>query len=383
MAAPAGRIRFIDGLRGLAILMVVLFHAYVRWPQSYTYGTQFAHNPLLNTSTTGVDLFFIISGFVILMTLEGCSGFGVFIFKRWMRLFPAMLAASLVIAITAAVLPERPEGTIGFFDLFPGLTFGGDDVFHFFGGEGSPHSIEGTFWSLYVEVRFYIVFGLAYYMFGRGGALLALLIVFSLCAFERVTGSFWLIGHGMVFLTPAASAFDALHLDEVVDFLRASKYAWFLAGSLYYIYWSCGSNSAYFSALALTLAASALIDTSQHNIRALLNAHLFVSLAFAFAVRFKFVERLFNSRVLLFLGYVSYPLYLLHQNMMVAFISKVGRYGAIPSLLVPVVPIAVVISIAWLFARYIEPMSKRIIATVLNYCGLKMSRPYLPAEQKA
>lgn len=50
---------------------------------------------------TMVFNFFLISGFVITMSLEKCIDFGDFIFRRWLRLFPAMLIASILILITA------------------------------------------------------------------------------------------------------------------------------------------------------------------------------------------------------------------------------------------------------------------------------------------
>jgi len=90
------RIAFLDGLRGLAILGVLIFHAYGSFPQHLPSGDRFVVVPI-RLGYVGVQLFFIISGFVILMTLEKCSTLFDFGVRRWLRLFPAMLFASVLI----------------------------------------------------------------------------------------------------------------------------------------------------------------------------------------------------------------------------------------------------------------------------------------------
>jgi peptidoglycan/LPS O-acetylase OafA/YrhL len=41
------RIHFLDGFRGLAILLVVIFHAYAQWPEHYPYGSDYANIPVI------------------------------------------------------------------------------------------------------------------------------------------------------------------------------------------------------------------------------------------------------------------------------------------------------------------------------------------------
>ncbi|MBE2288046.1 MAG: acyltransferase, partial [Chitinophagaceae bacterium] len=65
------RYRELDALRGIAAIMVVLFH--------YS---------ILQVGTTGVDLFFIISGFVILMSVSKVNSGIEFVINRISRLYP-------------------------------------------------------------------------------------------------------------------------------------------------------------------------------------------------------------------------------------------------------------------------------------------------------
>ena len=82
----AKRLTNLDGLRGLAALAVLLYHytsIFPRfWPEAEPTGF------LVDFGGFGVHLFFIISGFVILMTLEKRGASRDFIIYRFIRLYP-------------------------------------------------------------------------------------------------------------------------------------------------------------------------------------------------------------------------------------------------------------------------------------------------------
>lgn len=145
------RIKFLDGLRGVAIAMVVFFHAYARWPELLVYGAKYAEFPVAKYGWLGVELFFMISGYVIYLTVEKCKSMGEFMGRRWLRLFPAMLVVSFLVYATAGFFNQRPAGIPGFRDLIPGLLFIEPLwLAKIFGG---PQGVlEAAFWSLFVEV---------------------------------------------------------------------------------------------------------------------------------------------------------------------------------------------------------------------------------------
>src|SRR5438105_3648135 len=101
------RFQELDGLRGLAALSIVLFHYLSRYDQIYTprgdvpFGFSYGAN--------GVALFFVISGFVIFMTLKRCKTALDFLVSRFSRLFPAYWAAALLTYAVGSVspLPEQ------------------------------------------------------------------------------------------------------------------------------------------------------------------------------------------------------------------------------------------------------------------------------------
>ncbi len=161
-SSGANRIEFLDGLRGLAVLLVILFHSYARWPELVPYGSTFSDIMLFSYGWLGVQLFFLISGFVIFMTLDRCTNLSEFFARRWLRLFPAMLICSLFIWYTAPLFPERPAGLPTIDQLIPGLTFVDPQWLQRFGIHAKP--IEGAFWSLFIEAQFYVVAGASYFI---------------------------------------------------------------------------------------------------------------------------------------------------------------------------------------------------------------------------
>jgi peptidoglycan/LPS O-acetylase OafA/YrhL len=348
------RLFFMDGLRGVAIAAIVLFHAYARWPALYPYGYRFADLPFLNTRTAGVNLFFMISGFVILMSLRRCQSYGAFLERRWLRLFPAMLLCSLLVIATAPFLPERPAGAVRFWDILPGLTFIGDQGFvrplwlwlsPLLGYV--PHSLEGVFWSLYIEVKFYILFGGAFFLLGERRAIAMLLFLFTMN----------LLLLNATINEALAPLLAATRLDEIAAFFRFDTYGFFGAGALLCIAHETSKKTYLFSAMAI--GALAIL-----SLPGLWLVNLTLLALICGAVESPRLQRLLTNRILIFLGFVSYPLYLLHENILVALTIKLGKaIPALPDVLLPLLPITGVIGLAWLIAAVGEPFLKRALAT--------------------
>jgi peptidoglycan/LPS O-acetylase OafA/YrhL len=146
----------LDGVRGLAVLAVLLFHGGITWA---------------GTGWLGVDAFFVLSGFLITALLvrehaaSGRVALGPFWLRRARRLLPALLV--VVTASLAFAALTAPEG------VTPGLrnsafaTFGYVQNWHLLladdGGyfaQGGPPSPLRHAWSLSVEEQFYVVWPL-------------------------------------------------------------------------------------------------------------------------------------------------------------------------------------------------------------------------------
>jgi peptidoglycan/LPS O-acetylase OafA/YrhL len=347
---PVHRLSYLDGLRGLAILLVLLFHAYARWPDHVPFGGDFADVFVFKTGFIGVNLFFLISGFVILMTLEKCTSFGIFFMRRWLRLFPAMLVCSAIIFATAPLFPERPAGLPMPRDLLPGLTFIDPAIWQKVIG-GTQGSLEGAFWSLYVEMKFYVVFGALYFSIGRLWAIWALSAIFFLS----------LVIPTFATLAPYLS-FAARPAAQLLGLLGAEYYGWFAGGAMFYRYASGGKLSWLIGGLGISLVSAGVMIEPSSKIAAIA-----VIALFAGSLVSRTVQLLLSAKWLLFVGFISYPLYLLHENLLVAGMIKLAVAApGLPSLLYPVLPALGLIGLAWIVASYLEPRVKHALQEGLN-----------------
>ena len=142
-----------QGLRGLAVIAVILYH----------------FEALLPGGFVGVDMFFVISGFVISASLyrEFASSQGIrlrrFYLRRFWRLFPALsLVVSVTLVLSAFIVsPLGPQQNSAITGLFALLGLGNVGVAISSGGYFQPAADTNSLlhvWSLGVEEQFYLVF---------------------------------------------------------------------------------------------------------------------------------------------------------------------------------------------------------------------------------
>lgn len=136
----------LDGLRGLAAAAVVIGHF------TTTFSVHYPMAPVssfeLENGQFGVQLFFLISGFVILMTADRAKRASDFAISRFTRLYPAYWIA-VVISIVVGALANvpgtqlSPLETLLNFTMIQRLLLVPD--------------VNGAFWTLAVEMQFYII----------------------------------------------------------------------------------------------------------------------------------------------------------------------------------------------------------------------------------
>ena len=151
----------IDGLRTLAVAAVLLYHLGVKW---------------IPGGFLGVDLFFVISGYVItrliLDSIEGINGLDLkeFYWARARRLFPGLLAVVIVSIIISAIF--APDAIHRLLSDAPFVLTGTNNwhlvALHqdYFAANGRPPLLQHT-WSLAVEAQFYAIWPLILYFIWR------------------------------------------------------------------------------------------------------------------------------------------------------------------------------------------------------------------------
>ena len=150
------RILELDAVRGIAALMVVLYH-YTTWS---TQSEGFSSTaPLFEfwQGKFGVYLFFIVSGFVIFLTLEKCDNISDFIVSRFARLYPAYWICVLITFLILYLTPI-PGREVSTQQLLINMTM----LQKFL----RVASIDGVYWTLAVELVFYFYMGM-YFIFRK------------------------------------------------------------------------------------------------------------------------------------------------------------------------------------------------------------------------
>lgn len=145
------RLLLLDCLRLTAAIGVVLYH-YTAFSGSEFWGVPAREVfPRLSLITAygalGVQLFFIISGFVILMSAYGRS-VGQFAASRISRLFPAYWTAVLLAAILLLVISPGSLNKVSWADAVVNLTMLQQAL--------TVPSLDGVYWTLWVELLFYL-----------------------------------------------------------------------------------------------------------------------------------------------------------------------------------------------------------------------------------
>jgi len=314
------------------------------------YGHAFADIPLFKYGYFGVHLFFIISGFVILMTLEKCNNATNFLYRRWLRLFPAMLVCSLLVYCTAGFFDERPRGQPELIQMVPGLTLIEPYILEKLTGI-QFQSLEGAFWSLYVEVKFYIFAAIVYFLFGAR----KLAICLFLCLL------FWLTLGQLSSLSSNQYISLGYSLANIFSF---EYFGWFSIGASYYLYLKSTESKWLYFGIFVSLISS--MAASQLNLAPFVAALLISTIFVASILSDKF-QKIMSSRFFLYLGFISYPLYLIHENMMISIVIKLNNYiPFISSFLFPAIAILIVSAVSYFISRNVEKVVKRYILMFIS-----------------
>lgn len=165
-----GHIPALDGLRGLAILMVSLYRFTTQSPGSTGDDAIFG----FDIGARGVDLFFVLSGFLITGILFDTKSderfFRNFYMRRTLRIFPLYYAALLLVLVLAPAWGFRGEAISDAQQHQSWLWLYGANIFIGWEGAWSLGCLN-HFWSLAVEEHFYLVWPLVIFCTTRKTAL--------------------------------------------------------------------------------------------------------------------------------------------------------------------------------------------------------------------
>ena len=94
---------------------------------------------------------------------------------------------------------------------------------------------------------------------------------------------------------------------------------------------------------------------------------------FAFSMFNTTVQKVLSNKFLVFVGFISYPLYLVHENASISMINQIhDAYPTVPGYLLPILPTIVVTIVAWNIAKYLEPLTRKLIKQAFSFKSVNL-----------
>lgn len=361
-AAPKGEIRALTGLRGIAALYVVFFHAngQYRMPELI--------RPFIRHGYMAVDLFFILSGFVMAMTYAGLfengfcfKSFKQFLLLRLARIYPLFALMTVLTAILIATVLSK---TYSFNHLGVALLFN-FTLTHVW---GFANSVVPPSWSISTEWAAYLLFPVGVFVglrLPRRWSLLGLLVSF---------GVLTLIAYGPTWIAQTElhrrhGPLDIASSYAVGTTLRclASFYIGLVAYRFRDLIPARGTGVFFLLIIGLLCVKNsdlALIP-------------LFALLIMSLSADEGWVARLLKSPVLYWLGVISYALYLIHDLVLRIVFKAIPAAGFhYPMLTALIASVVISLALATLSHYGYERPSRKVFR---NLVGRWFDKPQAPA----
>ncbi|MET9435926.1 acyltransferase [Streptomyces sp. NPDC006551] len=347
--AQPPRLALVDGLRLVAALVVAAFHFLgttnpAIWGESPKVFAYLVHRASMY-GWLGVEMFFLISGFVICMSAWGRTP-GEFAISRISRLFPAYWCVTLLIVARIALIPMQtgdiwsvihPRVIVANLTMFPGPL--------------KVDLLNGVAWTLDVEARFYL--------------LMVLVLKFG-ATYERMLGfcTVWLV---------AAFITHSMQIKLLDQFVLSIYAGLFIAGIVLYLMCRFGQNLMLWTMMGMAwayqlsvmqvrvnwhLATSNTTKTVSWTLCALLLTAFLVVLMLATLGPLKNLR----WRWLVTAGALTYPFYLVHMSLgiplakgLTRHVPALGHWGNI------VVTTTAMLLLSYVIYRWVEkPLGKLI-----------------------
>jgi peptidoglycan/LPS O-acetylase OafA/YrhL len=307
------RLDQIDGLRTVAIFWVAMYHFAVFWSPAgaglnlLPYGTALAQIPLASVGFLGVHLFFIVSGFVIALSLQRSAGVAQFLQLRAIRLWP-----TLIICGTITLIVVNTVGPVslmrGPLEYLVSLTFFPPSYVGRVIGSNELEWLDGAYWSLWTEIRFYVVAGFLFFI-SRQRFVLSWSLFAAVSAIIHLTG---VVQGGAI--------------EEVSRLMFAEYQPYFSVGIAIA---AIRGRSIQFLPMALLCVGIILSFAYPWIAQSGFAPSEFIGLVivFALALPVMLTQRrvpVLSSPVMVSLGAASYAYYLLHQNVGLSILGYIA-----------------------------------------------------------
>ena len=298
----SSKIDALQAIRGFAAIGVLMFH-----------GTEMIHDklgylPMHNVAMvgfSGVDVFFVLSGFIILYTSFGKTSVSNFVVKRFIRIYPIYWVVTVLLIGLYFLSPSPEQAHKG--DL--GVILGSLSLFP------QERYVVGVAWTLTYEVIFYLVFAVSYFKSPRAffytfSSWVAIVLIFYL--FHIKTGIYAVD----VFINPIVLEFSfgclIAYLYRKFQYIR--HYQWFLGCgiTLLVLMWSY-----YYQ---LKLIDSDILNDDMSRV-------CFFGIPAGLIIFGALYSCMLVPKVLVYIVDASYSLYLMHGTILSLLIKIITKYN--------------------------------------------------------
>ncbi len=341
----------VQGLRGIATLSVLVFHLFSRWgPQTSNGLNLYPFEPIQgwlgNVSSIlwiGVQLFFMISGFVIALSLNRADTFFEFWRLRFSRLWPPLVVALPLIWLVLRFSPTLPGASRDLLDLAGSFSLVKPALLTWLmPGDHHFDYTTGVLWTLWIELLFYFLASLIH--FARLSLLNSLVgIATVISATDLLSRTrFWL------YVPEEFKLVTTLLTGDLGHYIW-----WFVAGVAMYTIRFQFDRRRGWVAFSMSFAATTALGllNSPTNFGLFLVANIIIFALFASISNPRIAIGL-SARPLVFVGTISYELYLIHEALGVSFLQLVRIETSIRSPIASVLIGGICILIAHVIYRW-------------------------------
>ena len=323
------RLPEIDVLRGISALLIVMYHYTTRYDQIFGHVSSYIIN--FPWGYMAVSTFFILSGFLICMHNKDSDGIISFAFKRVVRLYPAYWAAIIITAsFTHFFLADRAVTLTEMLINFTMLQ-----------GFFNVQHVDGVYWILKYEILFYALIGVLIY-FKQMQNILPFCFGWS-CISILLTGFYPFI--------------SGKFLSIVTGILMPNFAHMFILGMAMYLLYQNSRQHLPHIIIALCIINQYCNFGIGYTLFFLVVTIILYSIVYRVKIRIVFQKQI------TFVASVSYPLYLIHQNIGYGIIKHMESWGFLHQIFL-LVPITISIGLAYLLHRYVEEPSRKALSVM-------------------
>lgn len=351
----------IDGLRAIAVIAVLIFHAFPsRFPGMFI----------------GVDIFFVISGYLISKILlseiaDDKFTFTNFYSRRINRIFPSLIVVLVVVMIAGVFLLSKNELSKLGLNVIAGALFSSNIAALFFSGYFDSESELNpllNLWSLGIEEQYYIFW--PFLLLGcKSFSFRAKLQLFIGLFFISFLSSIYLSysNSSLAYYLPLTRAWELI-AGSIVALIHIEFYNRFRDPN-----WQPKCGSILFTFGMVLIGAGFLVTTRSTPFPgwvAIFPVFGTAIVIFVLSGRGGIFQIFLGNRVFVYIGLISYPLYLVHWPVLVySRIWSFGDYGSLQRIQAVIASVVLAVIFYELIEKKIRHRKDR---TVLNWQSMFM-----------